>query len=249
MVTDTGWRRVGPDPALAAWAAAALPRATKAVQASRDDWRCGGTWFVGLDALDNAADGSIGGVPLPWHVLGLPPVPLHPAQISVVRPGYPRQGDEETASAFGYRLRRDAAHLDGVLPIGPMRRRMVKEPHAWILGLPLNTCGEGASPLTVWEGSHAVMRAALIAALGPHAPGHWGDIDITDAYVAARKQVFESCRRIEVPTVPGEAVLLHRLIIHGVAPWGDGAEAPVPGRMIAYFRPVFRAVSEWLLAP
>jgi hypothetical protein len=249
MVTDPGWRRIGPDPAIAAWAAAARPRAEAAVQTSAEVWRCGGTWFVGLDALDNAADGSIGGVPLPWQVLGVPPVPLHRAQVSVVRPGYPQQGVEETATAFGYRLRRDAAHLDGLLPVGPLRRRMVKEPHAWILGLPLNSCGEGASPLTVWEGSHLLMRAALLEALGQHAPGHWGDIDITDAYVAARKTVFDTCRRVELHSAPGEAILLHRLLLHGVAPWRDGAQAPAPGRMVAYFRPAFTTVSEWVLAP
>ncbi len=65
----------------------------------------------------------------------------------------PGRGRARTKPAFRFRLNRDAAHLDGLLPIGPDKRRMVKEPHAWILGLPLNACGAGASPLVVWEGS------------------------------------------------------------------------------------------------
>ena len=56
---------------------------------------------------------------------------------------------------------RDAAHLDGVLPVGSDKRRMVKEPHAWIVGLSLNAADAGAAPLVVWEGSHLVMGAAL----------------------------------------------------------------------------------------
>jgi hypothetical protein len=90
----------------------------------------------------------------------LPPEPLHPAQLSVIRPGYPQPSPEETPAAFAYRRDRDAAHLDGLLPIGPEKRRMVKEPHGWILGLPLNETT--ASPLTIWEGSHEVIRAALL---------------------------------------------------------------------------------------
>ena len=44
----------------------------------------------------------------------------------------------------------------------------------------------------------------------------------------------------------GEAVVLHRLLIHGVAPWAEGAQAAAPGRSIAYFRPVMGSVAEWL---
>ena len=44
----------------------------------------------------------------------------------------------------------------------------------------------------------------------------------------------------------GGAVLLHRLLIHGVAPWAEGAVAPPEGRMVAYFRPVLPSVEDWL---
>lgn len=241
---STGWQRVR-RPGIAAWAAAALPVARAAVEESLVPWRCGGTWFVGLDALPNGPDGTVGNVEFPWQEVGLQPVPLHRAQLSVVREGYPRQGEEESESAFRFRQLRDAAHLDGLLPVGPEKRRMVKEPHGWILGLPLNRAGAGAGPLVVWEGSHLVIGEALRAAFAGCrvAPE---DHDITEAYQAARKRVFETCPRLELPGEPGEAVILHRHLIHGVAPWAEGAEAEAPGRMVAYFRPLLPDVAEWL---
>ena len=249
MIPAAGWRRIGPDPAIAAWAAAARPVAEAAVAASPEPWRCGGTWFVGVDALPNGPDGRMGDAPFPWTALPLAPVPLHRAQLSAVRPGYPQPWDGEDAAAFRFRLTRDAAHLDGLLPVGPDRQRMVKEPHAWILGLPLAACGEGASPLVVWEGSAALMRDALRAALSGHDPEAWGDVDVTAAYKAARAEVFRRCRRVLLPARPGEATLLHRLTIHGVAPWAEGAEAPAAGRIIAYFRPMLPGVRPWLDLP
>jgi hypothetical protein len=243
-MVETGWQRLGPNPAIAAWTDAARTAALQTLATTTEDWRCGGTWFVGVDALPNAADGSILGTPFPWEALPLSPEPLHPAQLSVIRPGYPQPSPDETPVAFAYRRDRDAAHLDGLLPVGPDKRRMVKEPHAWILGLPLNDTT--ASPLTVWEGSHEILRTALLQALRPHPPDSWGDIDITAAYQAVRKQIFATCRRIELPARPGEATLLHRLTLHGVAPWKPQDKAPPEGRMIAYLRPELPSVEAWL---
>ncbi len=241
-----GWARIGFDPRIAAWAAAALPLARAAMATSDEPWRCGGTWFVGVDALPNGPDGRMGHSPFPWEALPLAPLPLHRAQLSVVRPGYPQPSEEESDAAFGFRLRRDAAHLDGLLPVGTARRRMVKEPHGWILGLPLNECGAGASPLVVWEGSPRIIHSALCAAFAGHDPADWGAVDVTEAYAAARAEVFRLCRRVELPGRPGEATLLHRLAVHGVAPWAAGAEAPAEGRIIAYFRPQLTSVADWL---
>ncbi|WP_430463971.1 hypothetical protein [Tabrizicola sp.] len=241
----SGWRKIGPDPTLLAWAKAAHPLAVAALRDTDQPLRCGGTWAVGLDLLPNAPDGRVEGVPLPWGLLGLEATALHPAQLSTVHPGYPRPSAEETESAFRFRLNRDAAHLDGLLPIGPNRARMIKEPHAWILGLPLTT--SDAAPLVVWEGSHLVMQAALRAALAPHPPETWGDVDITAAYQAARAEVFRTCPRRELPGLPGEAVVLHRHLIHGVAHWAEGATAPAEGRIVAYFRPVMDSVQNWLM--
>lgn len=246
-MVGTGWQRIGPHPAIAAWASAARDAALDHLATTQEAWRCGGTWFVGVDALPNDRDGAINGTPFPWHALPLAPEPLHKAQLSVIRPGYPQPSPEETPAAFAFRQTRDAAHLDGLLPIGPDKRRMVKEPHAWILGLPLNDAP--ASPLTVWEGSHEILRAALRTAFVPHPPDHWGEIDITNAYQQARREIFATCRRIELPAAPGEATLLHRLTLHGVAPWKPKDQAPPEGRMIAYFRPQLAAVADWLSLP
>jgi hypothetical protein len=245
-MVGTGWQKIGPHPGLSAWAAAAHAAALETLATSTEPWRCGGTWFVGVDALPNAPDGSILGTPFPWEALPLSREPLHKAQLSVIRPGYPQPSPDETPAAFAFRRDRDAAHLDGLLPIGPDKRRMVKEPHAWILGLPLNQTS--ASPLTVWEGSHEILRKALLAALEPHPPETWGNIDITEAYQAARKTVFATCRRIELPARPGEATLLHRLTLHGVAAWKATDTAPGEGRMIAYLRPQWPSVHQWLTA-
>jgi hypothetical protein len=244
MVTDRGWITLGPDPAIAAWATAALPVARRVLEQSDEAWRCGGTWFVGVDALPNAADGTIGQTAFPWAALPLTPVALHPAQLSTLRPGYPQPSPDESAAAFRFRQNRDAAHLDGLLPVGPDRRRMIREPHAWILGLPLTQ--SQAAPLVVWEDSHRIMAQALSAALNPHPPDTWGDIDITDAYQAARAEVFATCTRRELRAAPGQAMLLHRMTIHGVAPW-RGPETT--DRIIAYFRPLLPNVAAWLADP
>lgn len=249
MTMARGWVRIGPHPDILAWARAALPQAVQALRETDEPLRCGGTWAVGLDLLPNDAGGTIGGVPLPWTVLGLAPEPLHRAQLSAVYPFYPRPSPDETPAAAAFRRERDAAHLDGLLPVGPDRRRMIKEPHGWNLGLPLTSCGAGASPLVVWDGSHQILRDALKAALRPHGPDRWAEVDLTRPYAEARREVFRTCRRVEVPAGPGEAILLHRLLLHGVAPWAEGAEAAPEGRIIAYFRPLLSSAEVWLSAP
>jgi hypothetical protein len=246
------------EPAVSLWAAAARPLAqASARDPAQAHWlRCGGTWFVGVDALPNDADGragsgpALGGAAVAFirEALGLS-LPLHRAQVSVCYPGYPKPSPEEGEAAFSFRLRRDAAHVDGLLAEGPEKRRYLREPHAYVLGLALNEQSTHAAPLTVWEGSHLVMREMFAAAFGNHAPEDWTGIDVTAAYQEARRTVFATCRRIELPSSPGEAVLLHRHILHGVAPWGDGATASPEGRMIAYFRPEFPAIADWLAAP
>ncbi len=87
------------------------------------------------------------------------------------------------------------------------------------------------------------LREAFADCTGP-----LSDHDITAAYQTARKQVFATCPRVELPGQPGEAVLLHRHLIHGVAPWADGARAAPPGRMVCYFRPLMPSVEQWVTA-
>ncbi|MBS0564715.1 MAG: phytanoyl-CoA dioxygenase family protein [Proteobacteria bacterium] len=246
-----GWRLFAAEPATLGWAAAALRAARTALERPGGDWRCGGTWFVGVDALDNGRDGSVAGVPLAGRAVAEAlgrhgPQVWHRAQLSAVRPGYPRPSDGESPAAFDFRLRRDAAHVDGLIAEGADKRRFVREPHAFILGIALNDSGPGASPLAVWEGSHLPMRAAFRDALAGTAPADLGRTDVTDAYQAARRRVLAECPRRLVPMKAGEAVLIDRHLLHGVSPWETGAEAPPEGRIIAYFRPQLADVAAWL---
>lgn len=256
MMRD-GWLTLPADPALAPWLAAALPQARAAVADPVQRARgldCEETWFVGVDALANDADGAVDGVPLEGEARShadalFGRLPLHRGQVSVVWPGYPRPRRNESEAAFRYRIKRDAAHLDGLLAEGPQRQRFIREPHAWILGLPLTAHPAGASPLVVWRGSHHILRRALLRRCAEHAPESWADLDVTSAYTAARAEVFDTCERVELHAIPGQAYLLHRQILHGVAPWAAGVDVGPDGRMIAYFRPVLPGgAAQWLLA-
>lgn len=259
MVSDflaRGWVRFGQDQRLKEWAGHARRAARLALAdpAQAQWYACQRTWFIGVDALKNDTRGRMGGsAPLAGPAIDFitehigPLLPLHRAQVSVIWPGYPRPRAGETPAGFAYRQRRDAAHLDGVKAVGPDRQRRVEEPHAFILGLPLNQTSPGAAPLVVWEGSHEIMRHALMQALSGHDPATWEQVDVTEAYIGARREVFATCRRVLLQTQPGESYLLHRLALHGVAPWQEGTEAGPDGRMIAYFRPPMPGgVARWL---
>lgn len=240
-----------PDPRTARWAAAAWEAAGPLVaEAQRSGGlRCGGTWLAGVDLLPNAADGAVAGVPLAGAAvdtvaaLGLAPAAWHAAQVSVTWPGYPRPGEDESAGAARYRRQRDAAHVDGLLPEGAARRRHLREPHAFILGLPLIENHADAAPLVVWPGSHRLTGLALAEARVAEAGVPAGDVDLTEAYTASRRAAFDACPRTPLPLRPGQAVLLHRHLLHGIAPW---AAPPAPeGRAVAYFRPELADPDEW----
>lgn len=235
MVASLGYMACPYDPRIADWAAAAR-RAV--AQLDTSERRHGGTWFVGVDVLPNAADGSIDGVPMPFA--GMVPE-WHQAQVSIVYAGYPERDQVETDAAHRFRSTRDAAHMDGLLPEGSQRRRHLREPHGFVLGMPLNDAP--ASPLVVWDGSHLVMQDAFARAFKGIDPRNYGAQDVTDIYQAARRDVFKTCRRVEIVTPVGAAIFLHRHLIHGVAPWvGDAVEE---GRQIAYFRPMVEP-ARWL---
>ena len=255
-----GWTRFAQDPELLHWLGSAIPAARAAVaDPANAHWlRCQGSWFAGVNVLANDTDGAVAGsgplrgaaVDFLRTALGLTSIAWDRGQISVAYPGYPRQSADESDAAFRYRLNRDSAHLDGLLPVGPNRRRMLREPHGFVLGLPMSDADAGASPMVVWEGSHEVMRAALHTALAAQDPETWADVDVTGAYHAARREVFATCRRVVVHARPGQAYLVHRLALHGVSPWVKGAKAPPEGRMIAYFRPVLPGpIGNWLTEP
>ncbi len=113
----------------------------------------------------------------------------------------------------------------------------------------MNDCDAGASPFVIYERSHEIMRAAFTERFAGIAPENWGDEDVTDAYQAARRRAFAECRRVEIHARPGEAFLVHRLALHGTAPWRDGATAGPDGRMICFFRPPVLTPESWLSAP
>jgi len=244
----TGWAVLPWDARVAAWAAAAerVARDVVADPAMRARWlRHGGTWFVGVDALPNGPDGSVGGVAFAgaWDEVLDWRGPWHRAQLSVVWPGYPQADADESPAAVRFRRDRDGAHLDGLLAEGPEKRRHLREPHAFVLGLPLTQMDAGRAPFVVWEGSHAIIGRAFASAFAGVAPQDWGALDVTEVYQSARREVFETCRRVEVTAGPGEAILCHRRAIHGTAPWRGGPDDP---RMVAWFRPVLDDVGMWL---
>jgi hypothetical protein len=211
---------------------------------ARAKWlRCGGTWFAGVNVFPNDARGAVPQARVPplqgaaidfvRDALGLAGLAWDRAQISVCHPGYPQPWEGESEAAFRFRRDRDAAHVDGLIRDAD-RRRSLGETHGFILGIPLSESDPEAAPMVVWEGSHEVMRAAFRQRFEGVAPADWGAEDVTEAYQAARRAAFESCRRVTVTARPGGAYLVHRLALHGVAPWLAAGETP---RAIAYFRP------------
>ena len=239
---EAGFRVFAHDPQVLAWVTAAK-QAGLTVLDQGGERRHGATWFVGVDALPNAPDGSISGVPLAgaWRDYTDAPDVWHRAQLSVVFPGYPKRDAGESDAAHQFRKNRDAAHVDGLLPEGPARRRHLREPHGFILGLPLDNVP--ASPLVVWAESHQIVRAAFQQYFQGYAPEEWADLDVTEIYQATRRIVFETCERVEVVAKPGQAILLDRHLVHGVAPWDSGLSGRM--RMIAYFRPQI-SFTAWL---
>lgn len=248
--TGPGWVQFPADEASLRWSEAALTAARSVLATGREPWRCGGTWFVGVDALPNDSEGRVEGCPLAGAAADSVRATFgaqvwHAAQLSVIRSDYPQPSPDESPAAYAFRRDRDAAHVDGLIAEGSEKRRFIREPHAFILGIALNEADGNASPLVVWEGSQRIVGSALRAALAGHDPADWGKVDITDAYLAVRREVFARCPRRALPLHAGEAVLLHRHLLHGVSPWQKGATAAAEGRAIAYFRPQYASVSDW----
>jgi hypothetical protein len=241
-----GWIRFPLDSAVAEWTARARPIAEACVADPdhRARWlRCGGTWFIGVNVLPNDSTGavaeagvpSLAGAPIDFVAerLELPAIDWDRAQISVCFPGYPRPSPGEADSVFRFRRDRDAAHVDGLKRFDGRRWRL-GEAHGFILGLPLTAAAPNAAPLVAWEGSHEVMRRALRGRLADLPAERWASEDLTEAYGAARRECFDTCRRVPIVAQPGEAYLIHRLTLHGIAPWTADSTGE---RAVAYFRP------------
>ncbi|MCF6445399.1 hypothetical protein [Nereida sp. MMG025] len=243
LLNAQGFEVFAPERCVADWARAAY----QAVQPSLADpakraanLRHGQTWFVGVDALPNSINGRVGDTPLGglWRSR-VRDLPLHPAQVSVMYQGYPKRDADESAAAHRFRRNRCAAHVDGLLPHGPQKRRFAIEHHAYIAAIPLNNVD--AAPTVVWKNSHTVMQTALVRAIGAQDPRQ---VDVTDVYQAARREVFDTCEQIPLQMKVGQVALIHRFTLHGTAPWG--ASPPCQdGRQIAFFRPTTSA-HDWL---
>ena len=245
MIRQDGFVTFAYDADVARWANAARQVAATLArdpQIRATNMRHDETWFVGVDLLPNAPDGSINGVELqgPWQAQ-VPDLPLHRAQASIIYPGYPGRDATESAANHRYRITRKAAHVDGLLPVGPERRRYPQEFHAYILSLPLSDVR--AAPTVVWRGSHTIMQAALAEAIGGKDPA---TVDLTEAYHAARRRVFDRCEAVPLHLALGESALIHRFALHGTDVWDAALDPDAPqGRVIAFFRPEFTA-GEWL---
>lgn len=252
---QNSWLKFEYDAALKQWIDHALPFAREQINAKENaKWlRCGGTWFVGVNALPNDPHGVVGdsdqlggpAVDFLKALLSENQLLLDKGQISVCYPGYPQPSLTETKTAHLYRNKRDSAHVDG-LRIEGTGKRYLLEHHSFILGIPLVEASADASPLVVWEGSHEIMRSAFVKLFKDIPFASWSEIDVTDVYRRARRKVFDTCKRIEVFAGLGEAFVVHRLAVHGIAPWGEAARAGVDGRVICYFRPEFKQVKDWL---
>lgn len=255
---ENGWCRFDHDPQLEQWVEAIRPVAHACVAAPENaQWlRCGGTWFIGVNALPNNAEGAVdGGLPLAGRAvdfirndLAMREFAWDRGQVSVVYPGYPKRVPSESASAYRYRVDRDAAHVDGILREGPDGRRFVRNLHDFLLGIPLVDVSADTSPFVVWEKSHELVRAALQARIGGIRPRAWAQEDVTDLYNDVRNRIFDECDRVEVTAGPGEAYLVHRFALHGIAPWSPSGPQDIDGRMVVYFRPESLAPEDWLNA-
>lgn len=256
---NKGWCALPYDPRLKEWVEYCRPYAYATIDhtENRRWFRCGGTWFAGVNALNNDRQGIVNRGP-PLTGLAVDFLNRHldsgnlgwdMAQISICYPGYPRPMDSETTTAFQYRLNKDAAHVDGLLPEGTDRRRYLREHHAFILGIPLVEYGENASPFVIWEGSHELVRKSFQTVFNGIPPNQWGDIDITESYRDIRRTIFDRCQRTTVHCNPGEAYLAHRLTLHGISPWQPGAICSPEGRVICYFRPELGEPAMWLNNP
>lgn len=254
-----GWLKFECDPVLKNWVDHTVIEASKTVsKKEHSHWlRCGGTWFAGVNALSNDSRGSVDGGPvLAGKVIEFIRESLHPpgpcwdrGQISVCYPGYPKPMQSESAAAFKYRINRDAAHVDGILAEGTTRRRYLREYHSFVLGVPMVESSPAASPLVVWEGSHEFIRNAFTARFRGIPPQRWRDVDITDIYQQTRREIFKHCRRVTLHAGPGESYIIHRLCLHGMAPWKKNADSGVACRMICYFRPELSGPWQWLKKP
>tara|TARA_B100001057_G_scaffold375264_1_gene380039 strand:- start:276 stop:1109 length:834 start_codon:yes stop_codon:yes gene_type:complete len=227
--------------------------------------RCGSTWFVGTNFLDNSSNGSIGAKLMSKKIFGniLKKFGSNikywdKGQVSICWPGYPKKDAKETEKSFNFRIKRFASHIDGIIPFGSKKRRFAKEFHAFILGFPIqNNCLECA-PLVVWEGSHKIFRNFFKEIYEGVTSNKISSIDITELYNECRKKVFTNCEVKKIIPQFNQPYLLDRHILHGIHNWKEKNNIKLntknnrslnsisDGRVIIYFRPVFFDPLDWI---
>ena len=132
---DTGYIKFKYDEQIAKWAQFAGIKGNEILANPNQlaKWlQCEGTWFVGVDVLPNDSQGNFLEVDFPYIFKVLLDKinlkPYHKAQLSVIFPGYPKPRAGDSVAAFEYRLKRDAAHVDGLLPIGTKKGGISSNP-------------------------------------------------------------------------------------------------------------------------
>lgn len=259
-LVQQGWCRLPKSEALLSWAEALLDAAQTCMKAPENHqwWRYQDTWFAGVNALPNNKIGAVAGLPpLPWSLLTLladycqtSVVELDQGQISGLFPGYPQIDPQQSAAANQFRRQHYAAHLDGLVPLGPKRRRFLTEQHSFILGISLTSHPIDAAPLIVWPDSHKRIQAWLIDSLSAQPEKHWHEIDLTDGYQHIRKQILDDTEPQALHLTKGEAYVMHRHLLHGMGDWPNAIADPhSQGRIIVYFRPCWHQPIDWLTGP
>ena len=252
---ELGWRFFPEDKHMFEWANHAKRWVKKKLskgQYTDSQLRCAGTWFVGVNFLENNSIGELGDVDFYSRPImevmtefGNYVSGWDQGQVSICYPGYPKKMSDESEAAFKYRKQMFGAHVDGILPMGKNRRRYFKEAHAFVLGIPLSSFNKDAAPLVVWEKSHLIVRSMIWKKLKDFEVRTWSDIDITETYHEARRLVFRVCKPKIIWAPVGSGFIVHRHTLHGIKPWASGGVSEDCGRMIAYFRPMFTKNEYW----
>ena len=251
-----GWLKFDFDPVLNDWVDWTLPYAKQCLsdESLAEWWRYQNTWFVGVNALANDKEGSIDSGPVLSGVavdfmrqwLNFSLQDLDQAQVSAIFSGYPKPHHSDSEAGFKYRLNRDAAHVDGLLKLGANGERYALEYHQYILAIPLNSVSALASPLVLWEKSHLLMRDRFQKFFDQYQKSEWPSTAVNEIYQQTRREIFMNFKRIEVSVQPGQALLIDRHMLHGTSPWRAEQGQDECGRLIAFFRPQYKSMQDWL---
>ncbi|MDG2355629.1 MAG: hypothetical protein P8L82_06390 [Paracoccaceae bacterium] len=230
------------------------------------DFRSGATWFAGINFLDNGIGGDVDGISFSsvlWSQIsgnfGVNIKYWDAAQVSICWQGYPGKDPSESEKSFKYRLKKYSSHVDGLIPIGPSKRRFAKEFHAFILGIPITNNRVDSAPLMIWEGSHKIFRNMFSKAFAGLSENEVSNLDVTEIYQKYRRKVFTTCPVKKVFSHNNQPYILDRHLLHGMGPWSAAIDDsllqhrnnlfrinPMSGRIVIYFRPAYKNPLDWI---